>query len=146
MPRTPWYASGLRFECTQCGQCCLNHDDYSLVYLREDEARALARCLELDLATFKRRYTRVDDGDLVLEDNGNRCILLGEDNRCTAYEARPIQCRTWPFWPENLKRSAWENDVKKHCPGAGKGRLYTRAEIEAMARATDEGECDRDEG
>ena len=48
-----------------------------------------------------------------------------------------MQCRTWPFWPENLDRATWHGPVRKHCPGAGKGRLYSRAEIEELARMTD---------
>ena len=36
------------------------------------------------------------------------CILLDRceetgTTRCRAHQARPTQCRTWPFWPERLR-------------------------------------------
>ena len=46
---------------------------------------------------------------------------------CSVYEARPMQCRTWPFWKVNLaSRQAWES-VKKAtpCPGMGSGTLVS---------------------
>ena len=49
------------------------------------------------------------------------CIFLKE-NRCTVYKSRPIQCRTWPFWPENMNTKTWNNDIAKNCPGVGKGK------------------------
>jgi len=42
--------------------------------------------------------------------------------RCLVYEARPAQCRTWPFWPENMNARAWDREVVAFCPGVGKGR------------------------
>jgi len=136
--KRPWYADGLRFECTRSGRCCTNHGELSFVYVSTAEMRALARHLELDLDAFRRRYTRTHEGDRVLRDAGDRCIFLDDDNLCRVHPARPVQCRTWPFWSENLKRSEWHGPVKALCRGIGRGRLYSRAEIEARARATDE--------
>ena len=31
----------------------------------------------------------------------SKCIFL-DKKKCSVYEARPIQCRTWPFWKENM--------------------------------------------
>lgn len=139
MPRKPFHADGLRFTCTECGKCCLNHDDYSFVYLSRAEAEALARYFALSSEAFEERYCARDEGDLVLADDGRRCILLGDDDRCAAYEARPVQCRTWPFWPENLTRRKWK-EIEAFCPGAGKGRLHSREEIEAAVQATEDAE------
>lgn len=135
----PWYADGLRFECTQCGKCCRNHgDDFAFVYLGASEADAMAKHLGLDLGRFKTRYTTLDEGDLVLKDNGDKCIFLGDDNRCEVYEARPRQCRTWPFWSDNLEEKEWRGPVKTLCPGIDSGTLYPREEIERLAAWTDE--------
>ena len=49
---TPWYGEGLRFECSQCGNCCRNHGEYGYVYLMPPEVTALAELLGLDEATF----------------------------------------------------------------------------------------------
>jgi Fe-S-cluster containining protein len=58
------------------------------------------------------------------------CILW--KNGCTVYRARPVQCRTFPFW-ESIVHSfiSWK-ELMKDCPGIGQGRVYSRAEIENM--------------
>ena len=123
-PRTPWYADGLRFTCQpDCGACCTNHDDYAYVYLREDDFEALHTFLGIDADTFTDRYTEEDEGYLVLRMDDPACPFL-EGARCTVYEARPAQCRTFPFWSENLaSRAAWKR-VGRFCPGIGKGPTH----------------------
>jgi Fe-S-cluster containining protein len=78
---------------------------------------------------FTAAYTHKIDGLYELRYTGKDCPFL-QDNRCRVYEARPWQCRTWPFWPENMNCLVWEKEVASWCPGAGKGRLYTAEEIE----------------
>ena len=29
-----------------------------------------------------------------------------------------MQCRTWPFWPENMSSKAWTS-IAAFCPGVG---------------------------
>ncbi len=55
-----------------------------------------------------------------------------KDSRCAVYDARPWQCRTWPFWPENMNETVWEREVASYCPGVGKGRLYSAEEIKLI--------------
>ncbi len=136
--RRPWYSDGLRFTCTACGKCCVNHgEDYAYVYLAEIEIDALAAHFGLERDAFLERYTTTDQGEVVLLDNGDRCIFLDDAMRCTVYPARPRQCRTWPFWRENLDRKEWDGPIRDVCPGVGTGALYTRDEIEAIADWTD---------
>ena len=66
------------------------------------------------------------------------CPFLQEDQRCGIYPVRPKQCATWPFWEENLERENWEGSVKDCCPGIGKGKLHSAAEVERVARETEE--------
>lgn len=72
------------------------------------------------------------------EANGD-CIFLEGGNRCGTYEARPEQCRTWPFWPENMKAKTWRREIETYCPGVGKGRLHTREEIETILKEQEQG-------
>jgi Fe-S-cluster containining protein len=126
-------SSALRFECTQCGQCCRVRGEYAHVYLNREEEEALADFLGLTLATFRRRYTFLDeDGWRELAFTGDRCIFLDDDtDRCTVYPARPVQCSTFPFWEELVHNGRWTKQVRKICEGVGQGRLYSIEEAEA---------------
>ena len=79
---------------------------------------------------FRRKYVIREHGiyRLVERDDGG-CIFLGQDMKCQVYEARPKQCRTYPFWPELLAdETSWEWEGIK-CPGIGKGDMIPAAEI-----------------
>lgn len=138
MTPKPWYHKGLRFSCTQCGNCCKNHGDYSYVYLAEKDIEAIAAHLELPRERFLRDYCRREDGWVTLRMDQPACPFLQADNRCGIYPVRPKQCATWPFWAENLQRAAWEGPVRECCPGLDHGPLHTVAEIEQKARETEE--------
>ena len=64
------------------------------------------------------RYTRRVDGGLSLrEEADGRCVLFESGSGCRAYEARPRQCRTWPFWARIVATpAAWEREAAD-CPG-----------------------------
>ena len=64
------------------------------------------------------------------------------DNKCTAYEARPTQCRTWPFWPEVMSPKAWKKEVAQFCPGIGKGKKISAEKIKAQLEEQKKSEDD----
>ena len=125
----PWYADGVRFGCTEGGDCCHNHGDYDRVYLTAAEERAAAKHLGLTLRELRRRFTTREDGYRVARSRDGACAFLS-GCRCTIYPVRPVPCRTWPFWPETMKRSVFVHEVKPFCAGVGRGRQHTREEIE----------------
>ena len=44
------------------------------------------------------------------------CVFL-KDKKCQVYGARPTQCRTYPWWPHNLRsQQAWE-ETARTCEG-----------------------------
>ncbi len=133
----PWYQAGLRFACTQCGRCCQNHGEYEYLYLTTADVEAMAAELELTPQAFRTRYTAASDGWTVLKVEGPRCTFLTEQGQCSVYEARPMQCRTWPFWHENLTKEAWQGPVQEICPGLNQGPLHTREDIERTADANE---------
>lgn len=134
----PWYADGLRFECTRCGNCCRNHGDYAYVYLMPPEVTGLADFLELSEAEFLARFCVEDEGWTVLRMDRPRCPFLSPEGGCTVYPARPRQCRTWPFWEENLASpEAWDA-VREICPGIGRGPRYEWQEAAETARRNEE--------
>jgi hypothetical protein len=130
----PWYAAGLRFRCRRCGACCTGAPGY--VWLHAGEPAAIASRLGLEVAAFLSRHTRRVSGGLsLLEDPEGRCVLFEPSRGCRAYEARPRQCRTWPFWARVVaSRAAWDREAAE-CPGMGAGDLYGTEEIERLVRA-----------
>jgi hypothetical protein len=139
MERKPWYYKGLQFSCTQCGNCCRNHGEYAYVYLTERELQAIPAYLGLSRKDFVARYCVKEEGSWhSLRMDAPACPFLGEDSRCAIYPVRPVQCRTWPFWEENLKRATWEGPVRACCPGIDQGQHYSREEVERLARETEE--------
>ena len=57
--------------------------------------------------------------------------MHGADGRCAIYDARPLMCRTWPFWPRLIESEAAWNEAARHCPGMNEGKLWTAGEIAA---------------
>lgn len=141
MSHKDWYAEGLRFECSGCGNCCRNHGGYSYVYLNQNEVAQISAHLGLEQIDFLSEYCVPADGYISLRMDQPACPFLDEGNRCSIYSVRPTQCRTWPFWTENLNPSTWESEVRTTCPGVGRGRLFSAEEIAAIARTNDES-CD----
>lgn len=137
-PDRPWWAEGLPFSCTRCGKCCHARGGYQYVYLNERETRRLAGHLGLERRTFLARYTRLDeDGYRVLRFRAGRCVFL-DGRLCRVHDARPEQCRTWPFWSENLvDPETWRREVIEFCPGSRRGPIHTAAEIRELALRTD---------
>lgn len=132
--RAPWYKDGLKFTCTQCGDCCSGAPGY--VWVSEDEIKALANEMGMDVEAFEHRFIRTVgvEKSLVEYPDGDCVLLDPETRKCTVYESRPIQCRTWPFWDSNLKRRRDWDEVCEVCPGAGKGKLYSLEQIEIQRK------------
>ena len=135
MAETPWYAKGLRFQCTQCGDCCTGAPGF--VWVNQEEIAALAAAIGMvDLAEFERLYVRrVGVRKSLRERPNGDCVFFDNQLRqCTVYPARPRQCRTWPFWDSNLRsEQAWQATCQV-CPGSGKGPLHSREQIDAQRR------------
>jgi uncharacterized protein len=124
-----FYAKGLHFSCTSCGECCrARNGKPSWVYVTLDERHRLARHLKVTTSAFTRRFCEKTHGFYHLRNPTNDCVFL-DGARCSVYAARPGQCRTYPFWRENMNEQAWVG-VLRDCPGAGQGKLWTPEEIE----------------
>lgn len=133
-----WYSKGLCFECTQCGDCCSGTS--GIVEFSYEEAQGMAAALGLGYEDFLERYAlrhgptwilrEVERGDGETFD----CVLLARDpdtgkTRCTVHGQRPMQCRTWPFWPENLRSPRTWRQARKECEGIDRGPSVSYKEI-----------------
>ena len=105
--------------------------------MTKKEVAALAEFSGLTVDQFGKRYVRrIGRRYSLKEKKNNDCVFY--DRGCTVYPARPQQCRTFPFWPANLKtRGAWE-EVAHDCPGVGKGKLYPLEAIRRIVRGESE--------
>ncbi len=136
-----FYRDGLFFECQGDGKCCISRGRYGYVYLSFGDRRRLAAHFAISTAEFTARYTEKEDSNYQLKYTGKDCPFFSQ-NRCSVYDARPWQCRTWPFWPENMNETVWLREVAAYCPGVGKGRLYTAEEIkEIIAKKKEVSSC-----
>ena len=123
MDEKPWFRDGLKFRCTQCGNCCTGTPGY--VWVNKEEIEALARRLSMSVEDFERDYVRKVGirKSLIEYDNGDCVFFDGQSRRCTVYEDRPRQCRTWPFWESNVRTpEAWQQTCEV-CPGSGQGQF-----------------------
>jgi uncharacterized protein len=131
MSSLPWYHAGLRFQCTQCGDCCTGAPGY--VWVNREEIATLAKALQLEVAEFEQRYVRrVGIRKSLIEFGNGDCVFFDTDRRvCQVYDARPRQCRTWPFWASNLGTpQVWE-ELAERCPGVNRGRVIALGKINA---------------
>ncbi len=135
MADTPWYKDGLRFKCTACGDCCTGAPGF--VWVNKEEIKALALAAEVeDVDEFERKYVRkVGIRRSLREFPNGDCVFFDSDSRkCNVYQARPRQCRTWPFWTSNLSSpAAWEETCRV-CPGSGRGKLHQLDAIESQRK------------
>lgn len=140
----PWYSDGLKFTCTQCGNCCTGGPGF--VWITEQEIERLAEFLKLTARQVLNRFCRKIGSRWSLKERRTSdglydCVFLTEQPEphprprqlskgqpvplrkrgCSIYPVRPLQCRTWPFWDSNLSsEQAWER-ASRRCPGMGRG-------------------------
>jgi uncharacterized protein len=133
-PRRATIASmsqGIQFACQPgCTACC---EQKGYVYLTQDDVERAAAWLGITVAEFQGRYlARTRDLMRLRVPETANCPFL-ESGGCAIHPAKPLQCRTFPFWPELLgSRRRW-NNAKRYCPGIDQGPLISIAEAEAQA-------------
>lgn len=135
--QAPWYAEGLCFTCTQCGNCCGGAPGY--VFVNQAEVAAIADFVHMTFEDFMRRHVRRCGRALgLLELPNGDCEFLehiGEGKtRCRIHPVRPVQCGTWPFWKSNLETPEDWKQAGKGCPGIDKGRHHPLPVIQAALK------------
>lgn len=127
----PFYKDGLRFACQRCSVCCRR--DPGFVFLSISDLERLCVWAKIPSDEFIEKFCRwvpTPEGKeyLSLREKPNfDCVFWS--NGCLAYEARPVQCSTYPFWPRILaNREAWD-ETANECPGINIGELRSFDEI-----------------
>lgn len=128
-----FYKNGLRFSCKRCSSCC--RFDPGIVNLSSQDLIRLLEWSSLNENGFIEKYCRwvpKPDGYeylCLLEKPNFDCILW--DNGCLAYEHRPYQCSSYPFWPSLVSDEDWWEANAADCPGVNSGALHSREEIDS---------------
>ena len=132
-----WYAGGLKFDCQRCGNCCSGKGSFVRVSDREVDALAAETGLSSD--AFRASHTTAAHEATVLKDQGGdgdcEWLLRNPDGTsgCRVQNAKPDQCRTYPFWPRVLRRkAAWDAEAVG-CKGIGQGDIVPAAEIDRQS-------------
>jgi uncharacterized protein len=100
-------------DCLQCANCCKNYSPR----FKTPDIKRISKHIGLKEGAFISRYLQIDtDGDYVLQ--SKPCPFLGADNFCSIYEARPSDCRRFPYTDEDvlLKRQSLTLTNSTFCP------------------------------
>ena len=100
----------------------------------------MSASLGISVEVFYETYARKEGNHWSLTEreteHGQDCVFLDREltpgkTVCSLYDARPTQCRTWPFWQENLvSPEMWERVRKTTpCPGMGSGSFVPIEDI-----------------
>lgn len=83
--------------------------------------RSISKYLDLSPEKFTAKYVRMIDKKMALLEHPTNydCVFL-KDKKCQIYQERPIQCRTFPWWQQNLRsKEDWER-AAVYCEGINK--------------------------
>lgn len=104
--------------CDTCaGNCCIGESGY--IWINAQEINTLATHLDISLEELRSKYLekkgyKYSIKEVKLAEDNYACVFFNlEKKQCTIYEARPIQCRTFPFW-DYFKENTQE--VYEECP------------------------------
>jgi Fe-S-cluster containining protein len=80
-----------RIDCLDCANCCSTTSPI----FRDIDIKRLAKHLKMKENNFISSYLKMDEeSDYVLQKSP--CSFLGNDNKCSVYEHRPLACREYP--------------------------------------------------
>ena len=135
------YKKKIRFKCQGSSNCCVSRGVYGYVYLSKKDIMRLSNYMYLNVKNFIKLYCNQTERFTHFKEkmkNGDCQFLVNK--RCSIYKARPTQCRTWPFWKENMNAKTWNNEISKFCPGIGKGQIIKIKEIEKKIKDDEKNE------
>jgi len=130
------YKKGIKFECQGSGNCCVSRGSYGYVYLSKKDLKRFSEFFNIPINKFKEKYCQITDGFIHLIEKrsfNGKCLFL-KKNKCSVYKARPSQCRTWPFWNENMNSKVWNDNISINCPGIGKGKIHKSKIIKSFLK------------
>ena len=104
--------------CESCqGKCCTGESGY--IYVNKTEIENISTLLDMPIKEFVNQYLFKKMYKYSIKEvvyNGSyECVFYDrESNGCTIYDARPMQCKTFPFWDYYKTRV---EELKLECEG-----------------------------
>lgn len=104
--------------CASCGgRCCTGESGY--IYVDKSEIESISTFLNMDVRDFLSEYLYKKGFKYSIKErkvgDSYECIFYdSKTNGCMVYEARPLQCRTFPFWDYFKTRV---DELQLECPG-----------------------------
>ncbi len=111
----------MRFACqVGCTRCC---DTQGFVYITERDLQRIAKYLDMTAEAFESQYVvRYRHILRLRKPPKSQCHFL-QQGGCSIHKVKPVQCRTYPFWPELVEdAAAWAEEAAR-CPGIHNGEL-----------------------
>jgi Fe-S-cluster containining protein len=111
----------MRFQCQSgCIRCC---EQKGFVYVTREDIARLAGHLGITRAEFRRLYLCGVAPLLRFRKQRHKpCPFLLADG-CSVHAVKPLQCSSFPYWPELLAHAAERREAASYCPGMNKGPL-----------------------
>lgn len=104
--------------CDSCnGNCCIGESGY--IWISKIEIENLAKHLNISINDLGMKYLtkigyKYSIKELRLDKENFACVFFDLNKKqCSIYEARPSQCKTFPFW-DYFKKN--EKEVYEECP------------------------------
>lgn len=92
-------------KCSQCGgKCCTGSSGN--IWIKVQDLEPLAKYLDISTEELLQKYVekrgyRFSLKEVEIEKDNFACIFFDiQSKRCSIYELRPVQCKTFPFWSE----------------------------------------------
>ena len=104
--------------CESCqGRCCTGESGY--IYVSKNEIQKISTLLNLEVKLFVEKYLfkkmyKYSIKEIQYNDSFECIFYDRESNGCNIYDARPTQCKTFPFWDYYKTRV---DELKLECPG-----------------------------
>ncbi|PSH04802.1 MAG: hypothetical protein CXZ00_05385 [Acidobacteria bacterium] len=111
----------MRFQCQSgCIRCC---DQKGFVYVTREDISRLAEHLKISRAEFRRRYLCGTVPPLRFRKQRHKQCPFLTATGCSVHAVKPLQCSSFPFWPELLANPAERRAAADYCPGLNHGPL-----------------------
>ena len=121
----------MRFQCQPgCIRCC---EEKGFVYLTPDDIARLSEHLAIPGTEFIRRYLCGRPPLLRFRKLRKKLcpFLLAEG--CSVHAVKPLQCSSFPYWPELLANPAERRAAAQYCPGMNRGPLVNLEDARQVA-------------